>query len=69
MEGNKGYKRLYRGRKGSILTGLCQGLGEYFEVDPVIIRLIALLALFSTMGFAVIVLYFVFTLIVPRKPD
>jgi phage shock protein C len=69
MEENKGYKRLYRGRKGRIITGLCQGLGEYFEVDPVIIRLIALLALFSTMGLAVIVLYFVFTLIVPRKEE
>ena len=69
MDGNKGYKRLYRGRQGRLITGLCQGLGEYFGVDPVIIRLIALLALFSTMGLAVIVLYFVFTLIVPRKPE
>lgn len=69
MEENKGYKRLYRGRKGRIITGLCQGLGEYFEVDPVIIRLVTLLALFSTMGLAVIVLYFVFSLVVPRKEE
>lgn len=66
---DKGYKRLHRGRQGRIITGLCQGLGEYFKVDPLIIRLIALLALFSTMGLAVIVLYFIFTLIVPRKEE
>ena len=66
---DKSYKRLYRGRKGRIITGLCQGIGEYFGVDPVIIRLIALLSLFSTMGLAVIVLYFIFSLVVPRKEE
>jgi phage shock protein PspC (stress-responsive transcriptional regulator) len=33
-------KRLYRSRKNSVIGGVCGGLGEYFDVDPVLIRII-----------------------------
>ncbi len=32
-------KRLYRSRKQRILGGVCGGIGEYFGIDPVLIRL------------------------------
>ncbi|NLW17549.1 MAG: PspC domain-containing protein [Firmicutes bacterium] len=34
------YRRLTRSRTNRILTGLCGGIGEYLNVDPVIIRLL-----------------------------
>ena len=33
-------KRLYRNKKDSKIAGICSGLGDYFKVDPIIIRLI-----------------------------
>lgn len=32
-------KRLYRSRENRVLCGVCGGIAEYFNVDPVLIRL------------------------------
>ena len=37
-------KRLYRSRKDKIIAGVCGGIAEYFNIDPVIIRIIAVMA-------------------------
>lgn len=66
---NRPYKRLYRSRKEKVLSGLCGGIGEYFAVDPVIIRIIALLLLFSPVAVATFLLYIVFAVIVPKRPE
>jgi phage shock protein C len=67
MEG-KPYRRLYRSRKEKVLMGLCGGIGMYFSVDPVIVRIIALLLLFSPVAIATFLLYLVFAIIVPLEP-
>lgn len=36
-------KRLYRSRSNRILAGVCGGLGEYLNIDPVIIRILAVI--------------------------
>ena len=36
-------KRLYRSRTNRIICGVCGGVGEYFGVDPTIIRLLLIL--------------------------
>lgn len=36
-------KKLYRSRTNRVLTGLCGGIGEYLNVDPVLVRLIWIL--------------------------
>lgn len=33
-------KKLYRDKSNAILGGVCSGLGQYFRVDPVIVRII-----------------------------
>ena len=38
-------KRLYRNKKESKIAGVCLGISDYFELDPVIIRLIFLIAI------------------------
>lgn len=33
-------KRFYRSSKDKIIGGVCGGLGEYLDVDPLIVRLV-----------------------------
>ncbi|HEY3362084.1 MAG TPA: PspC domain-containing protein, partial [Methanosarcina sp.] len=40
--------KLYRSKKNKIIAGICGGIGEYFKVDPTLIRL--LWVLISVMG-------------------
>ena len=35
-------KRLYRSRTNRWIAGVCGGLGEYFNIDPIIIRILAI---------------------------
>lgn len=39
-------KRLYRSSKNRILGGVLGGIGEYFQIDPTLIRLLFILILF-----------------------
>ncbi len=58
-------KKLYRSSRGKILAGVCTGLGEYFEIDPVLIRALFIIALFS--GGIGIMLYVVMWIIMPKE--
>jgi phage shock protein C len=60
-------KRLYRSGKNRILGGVCGGLGEYFNVDPVLIRL--LWVIFSLFYGAGILAYIIAWIIIPRNPN
>lgn len=60
-------KKLYRSQKNKILAGVCSGLGEYFEIDPVIIRLLWIVLTFLG-GFGV-VLYILAIFIIPLEPN
>nr|HAD53242.1 hypothetical protein [Algoriphagus sp.] len=46
-EEKKGYKKLMRNEPKKILGGVCAGLANYFSIDPLWTRLIAILLLFS----------------------
>lgn len=58
-------KRLYRSKKSKIIAGVCAGIGEYFEVDPVLIRL--LWVIFVLMGGAGILAYIIAWIIIPEE--
>jgi len=36
-------RKLYRSQTNRIFAGVCGGLGEYFGIDPVLIRVLAVL--------------------------
>jgi phage shock protein C len=55
--------RLKRSAGNKILGGLCGGLGEYFSIDPTIIRLIWIVAIFW-MGIPAIIAYFIGLIVV-----
>lgn len=40
-------KKLYRDENNKILGGVCSGLGNYFGIDPLVVRIISLVLLFS----------------------
>lgn len=58
-------KRLYRSRTNRVFAGVCGGLGEYFNVDPVIFRLVWVVTLFA--GGLGLVMYLLAWLIIPRQ--
>ena len=60
-------KRLYRSRKDVMIAGVCGGMAEYFDVDPVIIRLLTVLLVFA--GGAAILIYLLGWLIIPKAPE
>ena len=59
-------KRLYRSKKNRIIAGVCGGIGEYFDIDPVLIRLLWVLFAFAGMGFGIIV-YIAAWIIIPEE--
>jgi phage shock protein PspC (stress-responsive transcriptional regulator) len=60
------YKRIYRSDQDRIIAGICGGLGEHFEIDPVIVRLVWIVLTF--FGGSGIVLYLLAWLLIPRRP-
>ncbi len=59
-------KKLYRSKEDRKIAGVCGGLGEYFDIDPTIVRLIWLAMLFA-VGSGVLA-YIIGWIIVPEKP-
>ena len=50
-----------------MLCGVCGGIGEYFDVDPTLVRVIWVIAAFmGSLGFWA---YIICALIMPRKSD
>jgi phage shock protein C len=49
-----------------MLGGVCGGLGEYFDIDPVIVRLLFVALAFA--GGLGIILYIIAWIIIPRNP-
>lgn len=59
-------KKLYRIPSEGMIGGICAGLGDYFEIDPTIIRLVFILLFFA--GFSGGLIYLIMWLIVPIEP-
>lgn len=57
-------KKLYRSSINRFLCGVCGGIGEYFNIDPTIVRLAW--ALFALTG-AGVIFYIVAALIIPSE--
>jgi phage shock protein PspC (stress-responsive transcriptional regulator) len=62
--GPRSTRRLYQINEGALISGLCNGIAAYFDVDVTIVRVVTVLLAFFTGG-AVAVAYFVLMFIVP----
>lgn len=58
-------KKLYKSNTNKMICGVCGGLGEFFGIDPTIIRLIW--AIFGLMAGTGIVAYLIAAVIIPNS--
>lgn len=62
-------KKLYRSRTNKIFLGILGGLGEYWEKDPTILRVLFIILLVFT-GLAPFGLIYLLTyLVIPEEPS
>ncbi|MCK4465530.1 MAG: PspC domain-containing protein [Bacteroidales bacterium] len=62
--GYRAHKRLYRNPDDAVLGGVCGGLGTYFNIDPVWIRIIFLLLLLA--GGVTLLVYIILWIVIPK---
>lgn len=60
-------KKLYRNTKKGRVLGILAGIGEYFNIDPTVIRIIFLLLLLATGVFPFVFLYILGYYFIPKK--
>ena len=58
-------KKLYRSSTNYKLAGVCGGIGEYFAIDPTLVRLAWILC--SVLGGAGLLAYIIAALVMPKK--
>ena len=59
--------RLYRSKTNRMIGGVCGGLGEFFGIDPTLIRvLFTMLAILGGQG---ILLYLILVIVIPDQPQ
>jgi len=59
-------KKLYRSNTNKVICGICGGVGEYLDVDPIIVRIVLVGLCF--LGFSGILAYIIALFIIPKRP-
>ncbi len=60
-------KKLYKSNKDKKIDGVCAGIAEYFDIDPTLIRLGAVLL--TCVAGGGILAYIICALVIPRNPN
>ncbi len=60
-----GNKRLYKSNSNKMICGVCGGIGEYFNIDPSLVRLAWIL--FSCLGGSGILAYIIVAIVLPNE--
>ncbi|MCK4462146.1 MAG: PspC domain-containing protein [candidate division Zixibacteria bacterium] len=58
-------KKLYRSDTNKVISGVCGGLGDYFDIDPVLVRVIAVILALAHQ--VTIVAYIFAWMFVPKR--
>lgn len=59
-------KKLYRNMQNKMLTGVCSGLADYFDLDVTLIRVLVVLGALFVHVF-VIIAYIIMAFVIPEK--
>lgn len=60
------YKKLYRSTSDKWLGGVCAGVAKYFNIDPLMVRILLLIAIF---GYGCgLLLYIIGWILIPQEP-
>jgi phage shock protein C len=62
-------KKLYRAQNDRMISGVCGGIGEYFDLDPTLVRLAFVLLAMFTAGWGMAFAYLVLAIIIPEGPS
>ncbi|MCL2851676.1 MAG: PspC domain-containing protein [Defluviitaleaceae bacterium] len=62
-------KRLYRSTSDAKVCGICGGIAKYMGVDPTIVRIITIVAIFMLQLVPGLIVYFILAMIIPREPE
>lgn len=60
-------KKLYRSKTDRKIAGVCGGLGQYFDIDPTLIR-VAFMLLALPGGLPGVLPYFILWVVIPEEP-
>ncbi len=63
------YKHLYRSRENRIVAGVFGGVGEYFSIDPVLLRIIFIIVLIVTAIVPCLLVYVISMFVIPLEGD
>ncbi len=63
----KQIKHLYRNTTNKVFGGVCSGIADYFEIDPVVVRLVWVILTLLSMGLGIIA-YIIAWIIIPEQP-
>lgn len=58
-------KKLYRSMMDKKLCGVCGGLGDYFDIDPTVIRVAWIL--FALLGGSGLLAYLICAIVIPQQ--
>ena len=59
-------KRFYRNTADKKIAGVAAGLGEYFDIDPILVRLVFVILAFA--GGGGVLIYLILWIVTPEKP-
>ncbi len=61
-------KKLYKSEKNKVLSGVLGGVGEYYDIDPTVVRLIFIVIAIVSHIFPALLAYVIAVLVVPKAP-
>jgi phage shock protein PspC (stress-responsive transcriptional regulator) len=61
-------KHIYLSKKQKKIFGVCGGIGEAFDIDPTLVRLLVIFLCFATAILPVALTYLIAWAIVPEEP-
>ena len=61
-------KTLYLSRTNKKILGICGGIGETYDIDPTLIRLILVFICVSTAILPLLITYLIGWIVIPDKP-
>lgn len=62
-------KKLYRSKTNKVWAGIFGGVGEYFDIDPALIRLFWVIIVICSGIFPALFAYLVALFVVPKNPE
>ena len=60
-------KKLYKSNTNKVIDGVCGGIGEYFNIDPTLVRLGWVI--FCALGGSGVLAYIIAAIVMPQDPE